>query len=230
MDSSKPTHILVRLTKNPAIRETLKEALQDVTINSYDPLLFNDATAVVTDAGIESGDEVPGHVPVVIIHDEDEERIQSFFTHELSPDERPGTFRDEFQRYAEISHLAQGLLLKSHPIINYDKLDELVAIGGYAVVRNGLDQFNRNTTLQLNECSAMIQKKEYDFVRYTLHAIQNNAGNIGAEKLAVFSKAMEDALVSENYPNFEAMLDLAYMLLASFEYVSRSWTEQPRMA
>lgn len=230
MDSPKSQNILVRLTKNPGIRDKLQEVLSGATLNTYDPLLVSDAMALVTDTGIENGEEIPGFIPVVVIHDEEDERILSFYTHELSPDERPDTFRNEFRRYSEIADISRSLLLKSYPILNYEKLDELVSIGGYTVVRSGIDQFIRNTTLQLNECSAVIPKKDYDFVRYTLHAIKNNANNIGADQLAVFCGAMEDALLSENYPNFEAMLDLAYMLLSSFEYVSRSWTDQPRMA
>jgi HPt (histidine-containing phosphotransfer) domain-containing protein len=230
MDSQKPQNILVKLSKHPEIRDTLQAALSDAVLNNYDPLLVNDATALVTDTGIENGEEIPGFIPVVVIHDEDDERILNFYTHELSPDERPDTFQTEFRRFSEIADISHSLLLKTYPILNYEKLDELVAIGGYGVVRSGMDQFVRNTTLQLNECAAVIPKQDYDFVRYTLHAMNNNANNIGAEQLAVFCRAMEDALVSENYPNFEAMLDLAYMLLASFEYVSRSWTDQPRMA
>ena len=72
----------------------------------------------------------------------------------------------------------------------------------------------------------MIEQQDYDFVRYTFHAIKNNAINLGARQLAEFAGAMEDAIQSENYPNFEAMLELAYTLLSSFEYVTRSWTEE----
>jgi HPt (histidine-containing phosphotransfer) domain-containing protein len=224
MDTLGSTNILVSL-KAPSIGEKLQQALNDVSFSEFDRALLGNASVVITDTGIENGSDVPGHIPVVAIVHEDHARLQTYFSHELSPDEQPETFKDEFLRFQEIADLSKNFALNSFKVLNFQQLEDLAQIGGMTIVKAGIEQFVRNTNLQLNECRALIEQEDYEHLRYTLHAIRNNSANIGAEQLAAFSAAMEDALLSENYPNFEAMLDLAYTLLSSYDYVSRSWNE-----
>jgi len=213
---------ILHLFRDEALQGICQDVLANEDLAPFDAGRFPNADLVLTDSGLTSG-SIPGFVPVLLMAADDEPYPESFYTRVIDKDLSENDLQDEINHSAKEAAVAREVGLHEAVILQTDRLNELVEMGGERIVRDGLRNFMKNTTLELNECRWMLERESYDEIRFAIHRLKGNAATIGGDQLARLFEDMEVSLKSENYSNFDEKLKLAYTLLASFSYLSNGW-------
>ena len=213
---------ILNLFQNKQLEEFCQGALSDYNVEAFENEHFQDSDLVLTDSGIRSG-KIPGFVPVLLVISDEKPHPDAYYTRVVDEDLPEDHLREEVEHSSGQASIGRDMGLAEVQILNSEKLNELVQLGGDRVVREGLRNFIKSTTLQLNECRSMLERNSYDDIRFVMHRLKGNAATLGGEQLNRLFSEMEESLLSENYSNFDEKLKLAYTLLAAFSYLSNGW-------
>ncbi len=216
---------ILNLFQNKQLEEFCQGALSGYNPEPFEYEHFQHADLVLTDTGIRAG-RIPGFVPVLLMISDEKPYPDAFYSRVVDEDLPEDDLREEIEHSLRQAAIGRNSGLNEKKILDSDKLRELVELGGENVVKDGIRNFIKATTLQLNECRSLLERNAYDDIRFALHRLKGNASTLGGEQLSRLFADMEESLLSENYSNFDEKLKLAYTLLAAFGYLSNGWNSE----
>jgi CheY-like chemotaxis protein len=102
-------------------------------------------------------------------------------------------------------------------IINPEVIEQLKKYGDDTLVKSVLKDFQKETKIQLKECTVSAKNNDYKEILDKLHTIKGNAGTLGIEKIAFQAKSIESNLRKNYYITLDEDLDRLSLTFSEFE-------------
>jgi HPt (histidine-containing phosphotransfer) domain-containing protein len=120
-----------------------------------------------------------------------------------------GALLENRQAYMSSAHddFAKDQELPPAPILDREQIDGLVAAAGVAGTREILAAFWRSTDTLLRTLQEQLSRGDVTEAAKTAHALKGSSLNVGATRLSISVRAIEDACRTKNAANALKSLD-----------------------
>jgi hypothetical protein len=118
-----------------------------------------------------------------------------------------------FKKRVENNHYDSSKL----KVINLEVIEKLKKYGDDKLIQSVFQDFQKETKLQLEECTLSVKNNDYKDILDKLHIIKGNAGTLGVEKIAFQAKSIESKLRKNFYNSLEEDLDHLALSFLEFE-------------
>lgn len=114
---------------------------------------------------------------------------------------------------------------EKNTILDLEVLAQLAKYGGFEIIEESLQDFEKEVSEQLWECVQALEQKDYEILRRHLHTLKGNAGTLGVVKISKQANILEKYLKGNPQPDIVVVKNHFENLNETFEEFEENYLD-----